>query len=65
MSDTPVNYEDYAIKLCALLDLIEAQEDIDGVRAVCRCRFAIAESCGINVVFEGGDSSEGVSWSTQ
>ena len=65
MSDTPVNYEDYAIKLCTLLDLIEAQEDIDRVHELCKRRFSIAESCGINVVFEGGDSSEGVSWSTQ
>ena len=62
---TPVNYEDFALQLCTLLDKIEAQTDIDLVHELCKRRFAIAKSCGITVVFEGGDSSSDVSWSTQ
>lgn len=49
MTDTPdINWENWALAMCCLLDAIELHaDDEDSVRVLVRGRFALAESHGL------------------
>ena len=52
-----IDYEAWALEMCALLDRIEAvADDEDAVRKLCRGRFALAKKHNLTVTFLGPTS---------